>query len=255
MQAAQRLSARTAPFRGAAASAPVRARTVTVKASVAAQPASLTVKSADGADVGTEQLALKVARTETAKGLVHRYVVFTLQNRRRGTASTLTRSEVRGGGKKPYKQKGTGGARRGSSTSPLFPGGGVTFGPKPKDWSISMNKKERRLALATALQSAASDVVVVDSITQAAADGKTKSLASALSKVAGAGKKVLLVLDQADEMVMRAGRNLEKLTINVASSVQVYDVLNADVIVMEKAALHSINKTYGADGDAAESSA
>jgi hypothetical protein len=83
MQAAQRLSARTAPFRGAAASAPVRARTVTVKAAVAAQPASLPVKSADGVDVGTEQLALKVARTETAKGLVHRYVVYTLQNRRR----------------------------------------------------------------------------------------------------------------------------------------------------------------------------
>lgn len=245
MQAAQRLSARTAPFRGAAASAPVRARTVCVKAAVAAAPASLTVKSADGADVGTEQLALKVARPETAKGLVHRYVVYTLQNKRRGTASTLTRSEVRGGGKKPYKQKGTGNARRGSTTSPLFPGGGVTFGPKPKDWSISMNKKERRLALATALQSAASDVVVVDDIKQAAADGKTKSLVSALAKVAGADRKVLLVLGAADAMVMRAGRNVEKLTINVAANVQVYDVLNADVIVMEKSALQAINAAYG----------
>lgn len=224
-----------------------------VRAAVTAAPASLPVKSADGADAGTEQLALKVARPETAKGLVHRYVVYTLQNKRRGTASTLTRSEVRGGGKKPYKQKGTGNARRGSSTSPLFPGGGVTFGPKPKDWSISMNKKERRLALATALQSAASDVVVVDDIKQAAADGKTKSLVSALSKVAGgADRKVLLVLGEADAMVMRAGRNVEKLAINTADSVQVYDVLNADVIVMDKAALQTINSTYGA---AAESSA
>jgi large subunit ribosomal protein L4 len=211
----------------------------------------LPVKSADGADVGTEQLALKVARPETAKGLVHRYVVYTLQNKRRGTASTLTRSEVRGGGKKPYKQKGTGNARRGSSTSPLFPGGGVTFGPKPKDWSISMNKKERRLALATALQSAASDVVVVEDIKQAAADGKTKSLVSALSKIAGFDRKVLLVLGESDAMVMRAGRNVEKLTINVAANVQVYDVLNADVIVMEKSALQAINSAYGA----AESSA
>jgi hypothetical protein len=91
--------------------------------------------------------------------------------RRQGTASTLTRSDVRGGGKKPYKQKGTGNARRGSSTSPLFPGGGITFGPKPKDWSIKMNKKERRLALATALQSAAPDMLVVDAISS---DGKVR---------------------------------------------------------------------------------
>jgi large subunit ribosomal protein L4 len=116
-----------------------------------------------------------------------------------------------------------------------------------------MNKKERRLALATALQSAAGDVVVVDDIKQAAADGKTKSLVSAVSKVSGGAKKVLLVLSQYDAMVDRAGRNVENLTINVASSLQVYDVLNADVIVMEKGALQSINDTYGAA--AAESSA
>jgi len=155
---------------------------------------------------------------------------------------------VRGGGKKPYKQKGTGNARRGSSRSPLFPGGGVTFGPKPKDWSIKMNKKERRLALATALQSAADDMLVVDNVAAAAADGKTKSLVAALERVGASPMedKVLLVVAEADEMVMRAGRNIEKLAINTASAIKVFDVLNADVVIMEKAAVEQVNQMYGA---------
>jgi len=168
-----------------------------------------------------------------------------------GTASTLTRGEVRGGGKKPYKQKGTGGARRGSSTSPLFPGGGVTFGPKPKDWSIKMNKKERRLALATALASAAGDMTVVDSLAEVAADGKTKALVAAL---AGMGccpmeKKVLLIAAEAHEHVMRAGGNVERLAINTADAVQAFDVLNSEAIVIEKAALEKIAAALGG-GDA-----
>ena len=109
----------------------------------------------DGASAGTATLDVKVAKPDVAKGLVHKYVVMVRQNARRGTASTLTKSEVRGGGRKPFKQKGTGNARAGSSRTPLKPGGGVVFGPKPKDWSIKMNKKERRLAMATAIQSAA----------------------------------------------------------------------------------------------------
>ncbi|WIA30679.1 hypothetical protein OEZ86_000751 [Tetradesmus obliquus] len=221
-------------------------------AAVAAKPVDVPVKSADGASVGSEQLSLRVAPTDTAKGLVHRYLVYVQQNARRGTASTLTRSEVRGGGKKPYKQKGTGGARRGSSTSPLFPGGGISFGPKPKDWSIKMNKKERRLALATALQSAAADVVVVDSIADAVQDGKTKSLVSTLGKVgAAADKKTLLVLAAADEAVMRAGRNVAKLAINTADAIQVFDVLNADTIVLEKAALEAVKAAYAPAAEAA----
>lgn len=232
---------------------PSVARTVVVRAAVAAKPVDVPVKSADGAAVGSEQLSLRVAPNDTAKGLVHRYLVYVQQNARRGTASTLTRSEVRGGGKKPYKQKGTGNARRGSSTSPLFPGGGVTFGPKPKDWSIKMNKKERRLALATALQSAAADVVVVDSIADAVQDGKTKSLVGTLGKVgAAADKKTLLVLAAADETVMRAGRNVAKLAINTADAIQVFDVLNADTIVMEKAALEAVKAAYAPAAEAAQ---
>jgi large subunit ribosomal protein L4 len=150
---------------------------------------------------------------------------------------------VRGGGKKPYKQKGTGNARRGSSTSPLFPGGGVSFGPKPKDWSIKMNKKERRLALATALQSAAPDMVAVDAVS--VPDGKSKTLVSALAKAgADPAKKTLLIVAQADEMVRRAANNVEKLRVNTADALQVFDVLNADVVVLEKAAVDKLQQLY-----------
>mmetsp|Transcript_23784 Transcript_23784/g.52161 ORF Transcript_23784/g.52161 Transcript_23784/m.52161 type:complete len:243 (+) Transcript_23784:74-802(+) len=211
----------------------------------AVQTASLPVKTVDGADKGTEQLSLKVAE-ESAKGLVHRYLVMVQQNARRGTASTLTRSEVRGGGKKPYAQKGTGNARRGSNTSPLFPGGGVTFGPKPKDWSIKMNKKERRLALATALQSAAQDMVVVESLQGQVQDKKTKSLI-ALMETMGVSveKKTLIIVKEANENVMLAGRNIEKVAINTADKIDVFQVLNADKIVIEKDALAHINSFYG----------
>ena len=120
--------------------------------------------SFEGASAGTASLDLKTASPDVAKGLVHKYVVMVRQNARRGTASTLTKSEVRGGGRKPFKQKGTGNARAGSTRTPLKPGGGVIFGPKPKDWSIKMNKKERRLAMATAIQSASSAMIVVDAV-------------------------------------------------------------------------------------------
>lgn len=230
-----------------------RPRTVAVKAAITAKPVAVPVKTTDGATVGEEQLALKVAKPGTAKGLVHRYLVYVQTNGRRGTASTKTRSEVRGGGKKPYKQKGTGNARRGSSRSPLFPGGGVTFGPKPKDWSIRMNKKERRLALSTALQSAAGDIVVADDVTSAAADGKTRSLVNVLEQIgAPADKKTLLVLAAENEMVERAGRNVQKLAINVADKLRVFDILNADTIVIEKAALETVRAAYAPAADAAQ---
>jgi len=109
--------------------------------SVRAQAVTLPVLTFDGERAGEASLDLKCARPDTARAVVHRGVITELQNRRRGTASTLTRAEVRGGGRKPYRQKGTGRARRGSQRTPLRPGGGVIFGPKPKDWSIKMNKE------------------------------------------------------------------------------------------------------------------
>ena len=149
-------------------------------ACVRALAADVAKVSFEGASAGTASLDLKTASPDVAKGLVHKYVVMVRQNARRGTASTLTKSEVRGGGRKPFKQKGTGNARAGSNRTPLKPGGGVVFGPKPKDWSIKMNKKERRLAMATAIQSAAaaSSLIVVDSL--AGAVPKTKAMANAL---------------------------------------------------------------------------
>lgn len=202
-----------------------------------------------------------------------------------GTASTLTRSEVRGGGRKPYKQKGSGNARRGSRRSPLMPGGGISFGPKPRDWSIDMNKKERRLALATALQSAAADMLVVPNF-GALQVASTKALLAVLAAVGvqevrrgqqaqwcavllllGAkatlhrhwappglpqGEKTLIVLGQPNEAVYLSGRNVPTLAINTADRLQVFDVLGADRIVMERAALDYINEFYGSRSGEAE---
>ncbi|GFR45745.1 hypothetical protein Agub_g7161 [Astrephomene gubernaculifera] len=214
--------------------------------SAVAQPVTIPYKAVDGSDKGTQQLALKVAE-DTAKGLVHRYTVLVQQNARQGTASTLTRSEVRGGGKKPYSQKGTGNARRGSSVSPLFPGGGVSFGPKPKDWTISMNKKERRLAMATALQSAAPDMIVIDSLEGQLEDKKTKSMVSLLERVGVdvMERKVLLITKSERPNATLAGRNIAKLAMNTSSTIKVLDVLNADRIVIEAEALEHIQSSFG----------
>jgi len=246
MQASFRSATRGQAFRPAVAS-----RKSLICHASTLRSVSVPVKSADGAEKGTQDLTVKVAE-DSARGLVHRYMVMVQQNARRGTASTLTRSEVRGGGKKPYAQKGTGNARRGSSTSPLFAGGGVIFGPKPKDWKIKMNKKERRLALATALQSASSDILVVESLAGQVQDKKTKSLLALLSKVGiDHGRKTLLIIKEANDMLQLAGRNVEKLAINTADKISVFDVLNADKIIIEHAALEHINSFYGTEGDSA----
>lgn len=164
-----------------------------------------------------------------------------------GTASTLTRSEVQGGGKKPYAQKGTGNARQGSRRTPLRPGGGVVFGPKPRDWSIKMNKKERRLALGTALQSAAGVTTVVDAVTLTAP--KTAELVGALARLGAdpmqAGAHILLVVADASAELELAARNVAGLTLAKSGALNAYEVLKADRIVMDKAALDAIQDFYG----------
>jgi large subunit ribosomal protein L4 len=223
-----------------------RAQPQLVRAEAARATVSVPVKDFQGEDVGSVDLAVKVANDDTAKGLVHRYLVMARQNARAGTASTKTRAEVRGGGRKPLAQKGTGNARQGSKRTPLRPGGGVVFGPKPKDWSIKMNKKERRLALSTALHSAAGSTVTVRSLKSQFEDGpKTKTLVETLAKVgADPEEYTLLILNEQVDNVLMSARNIEKLEVNFASAVRVYDVLRADKIVIEEEALAYLNEFY-----------
>jgi large subunit ribosomal protein L4 len=208
--------------------------------------ATLPVRDTQGEDVGSAELSLKVAGDDTAKGLVHRYLVMARQNARSGTASTKTRAEVRGGGKKPYAQKGSGNARQGSKRTPLRPGGGVVFGPKPKDWGIKMNKKERRLALATALHSAAPSIITVrDLASQFTAGPKTRTLVDTLAKLGASPEEhTLLILNEQEDNVQISARNVEFVEVNFAQAVRVYDVLRADKIVVEEEALKYLQEFY-----------
>ena len=137
----------------------------------------------DGKKSGKVSLELKVAKETSANDLVHRAVLRQLANKRQGTASTLTRSEVRGGGRKPYKQKGTGRARQGSIRTPLRPGGGIIFGPKPRSYNLDMNRKERRLALRTALISRSSDIKTVEDFGSTIKTPKTKEMIEGLIRI------------------------------------------------------------------------
>lgn len=222
-----------------------------VNLSVNAVAAKVDKLSFDGSKAGSAELDLKVARNEVAKGLVHKYVVMVRQNARRGTASTKTRAEVRGGGRKPYKQKGTGNARQGSRTTPLRPGGGVTFGPKPKDWTIKMNKKEKRLAMATAIQSAAESMIVVEDLNAKVDTPKTKTISSALKTWGVAeGEKTYIITKEASQNIVLSTRNMAKVVQSNITHLNVYDVLNADKVVVEESALAYINDFYGANGGA-----
>ncbi|QDZ19410.1 chloroplast ribosomal protein L4 [Chloropicon primus] len=212
-----------------------------------AQVAEVAVLNETGEKTGTKSLDLKSAG-ENSKGLVHRYVVHVLRNQRQGTSSTKTRGEVRGGGRKPYQQKGTGNARRGSKRSPLIPGGGIIFGPKPRDWSAKMNKKERRLALSSALVNAAESITVVPDLDGKFDDMKTKSVVSALSSFGvEEGEKVLLITkNQENEGLYLGGRNIPKLCFNVMDNIHIYDLLNADKILMEESVVPYIEEKFGA---------
>eukprot|EP00471_Norrisiella_sphaerica_P005971 CAMPEP_0184487926 /NCGR_PEP_ID=MMETSP0113_2-20130426/10418_1 /TAXON_ID=91329 /ORGANISM="Norrisiella sphaerica, Strain BC52" /LENGTH=344 /DNA_ID=CAMNT_0026870363 /DNA_START=40 /DNA_END=1074 /DNA_ORIENTATION=- len=215
--------------------------------SIIADPVELQVKNFDGEVVGSESLSLKVARPETAKGLVHRYLMYARNSMRAGTASTKTRGEVRGGGKKPYNQKKTGNARQGSRRTPLRPGGGVIFGPKPRDFSVDMNQKERRIAMATALQSASQDFVVVENLDGKFDAPKTKGMVEFLSRVGTkpSEEKVLLVVEGQKRNALLSARNVDKLKINKPKSLRIVDVLGADKIVIEKGAFETMKSIFG----------
>jgi large subunit ribosomal protein L4 len=204
------------------------------------------VKNWQGEQVGEATLELKVAKEENASHIVHRALVMQTTNARQGTASTKTRAEVRGGGRKPWRQKGTGRARAGSIRSPLWRGGGVIFGPKPRDFNVKMNRKERRLALRTAFMSRNEDTVVVEAFGAQLERPKTKELISALSRWgANPESRILLVLSEITENVYLSARNISNIRLLLADSLNIYDVLAADKIVVTSEALAKIQEVYG----------
>ena len=210
--------------------------------------ASCVVRDWQGKEAGQASLDLKVAKETSAVDLMHRAVLRQQAHARQGTASTLTRSEVRGGGRKPYKQKGTGRARQGSIRTPLRPGGGIVFGPKPRTYNLAMNRKERRLALRTALMARIDDVIVVKDFGADLKAPKTREVVDALGRLGvAADAKVLIVLTAPSEVVRRSVRNLEKVKLITADQLNVFDLLHANSLVLGEEALATIQEVYGDD--------
>ena len=210
--------------------------------------ANCVVRDWHGKETGKASIDLKVAKETTAVDLMHRAVLRQQAHSRQGTASTLTRAEVRGGGRKPYKQKGTGRARQGSIRTPLRPGGGIVFGPKPRTYNLAMNRKERRLALRTALMARIDDVIVVKDFGAALEAPKTREVVDALGRLGvAADAKVLIVLTAPSEVVKRSVRNLEKVKLITADQLNVFDLLHANALVLGEEALATIQEVYGDD--------
>jgi large subunit ribosomal protein L4 len=199
----------------------------------------------DGKKAGTVSIDLKVAKETSSADLIHRAVLRQLANKRQGTASTLTRSEVRGGGRKPYKQKGTGRARQGSIRTPLRPGGGVIFGPKPRSYNLDMNRKESRLALRTALMSRIADIKTVEDFGSTVDQPKTSEIIKGLSRL-GIEKteKVLVILDAPSNVIKKSINNIEKVKLIAADQLNVFDILNANKLVIGESAINKIQEVY-----------
>ena len=210
--------------------------------------ANCTVLDWQGKETGESTIDLKTAKESSAADLLHRAVLRQQAHSRQGTASSLTRSEVRGGGRKPYKQKGTGRARQGSIRTPLRPGGGVIFGPKPRKYNLEMNRKERRLALRTALMSRISDVKIIKDFGSKLEVPKTSEIVSLLKRVGiDSDGKVLIILNNPSEIIKRSIRNLEKIKLISADQLNVFDLLNANSLVIGEDALSTIKEVYGND--------
>jgi large subunit ribosomal protein L4 len=208
--------------------------------------AQCVVRDWQGTESGSASLDLKVAKDTSAADLLHRAVVRQLAHARQGTASTLTRAEVAGGGRKPYKQKGTGRARQGSIRTPLRPGGGIIFGPKPRSYVLGMNRKERRLALRTALMSRVADITAVEGFGAGLDRPRTKDITAALQRLGiDPSAKVLLVLNTISDIVRLSVRNLPAVRLIAADQLNVYDLLHADKLVVSVEALNRIQEVYG----------
>ena len=205
--------------------------------------AEIKVVNMAGESVGTMNLSDAIFAADVNGAVLHMAVKSYLGNQRQGTQSTLTRTEVSGGGKKPWRQKGTGRARQGSTRSPQWTHGGIALGPKPRLYKSKMNKKVRKLAMISALSSkvAGGEMIVVDAITTA--EYKTKTMVKMLAAV-GAAKKVLVVLPEKDEKVLGSFANIPGVKVSLYNTLNVYDILNCDSFIVAKAAVEKIEEVY-----------
>ena len=196
-----------------------------------------------GKEVGEITLSDVIFGAEIKGAVLHAAVRTYLMNQRQGTQSTLTRSEVSGGGRKPWRQKGTGRARQGSTRSPQWTHGGIALGPKPRDYRIAMNKKTKRVALYSALSAkvAEGNLIVVDDIK--CAEYKTKTIVNMLNAL-GAEKKALIVLPEVDNLVIKSSANIPGVVTSVYSNINVYDILNADKFIVSKAAVEKLEEVF-----------
>jgi large subunit ribosomal protein L4 len=205
--------------------------------------ATLDVLSWENKKVGSVELSADVFEIPVKKEILQSMVRWQLAGRRQGTHKAKTKAEVSGGGKKPFKQKGTGNARQGSSRSPLMPGGGITFGPVPRDYSYSLNKKFKQLGLKTALSHLLSEgkILVVDEMTSK--EGKSKELFGRLSKM-GLNKALMVDLE-ADVKFSRASRNLAKFQFRTVDGLNVYDLLKYETAILTKGSIQKIQERCG----------
>ena len=204
--------------------------------------ANVSVYNIEGKEVGTIDLNDAVFGVEVNEHLVHMAVVSQLANNRQGTQKAKTRSEVSGGGRKPWRQKGTGHARQGSTRSPQWTGGGVVFAPKPRDYSFKMNKKEKRIALLSALSSKVADnkIVVLDAFNLD--EVKTKKFAEVMSNLKV--DKALVVIEGENKNVVLSGRNIPTVKVSATNEINTYDVLKYETLVVTKAAVEKLEEVY-----------
>ena len=204
---------------------------------------TLNVVNMGGQVVGTIELSEKIFAAEMNEAAVHAVVRAYLLNQRQGTQSALTRAEVSGGGRKPWKQKGTGHARQGSTRAPQWTHGGIVFAPKPRSYRVSINKKVKKIALFSALSAkvAEGELIVVDNI--ASADYKTKPMVQFLSAI-GANSKTLVVLPEADKKVIKSMANIEGVATTPVNAINVYNILKYGKLVMAKDAVAKIEEVY-----------
>jgi len=205
--------------------------------------ANVTVYNMNGESVGSIELNDKVFGTEVNKSVLHSVVRAYLLNQRQGTQSTLTRTEVSGGGRKPWRQKGTGRARQGSTRAPQWTHGGVALGPKPRSYRVSINKKVKRVAMTSALSSKvqAGELIVVDNI--ALGEYKTKAVAAML-KALEADKKAYIVTETVNPMFVKSASNIPTVKTTPVNSINVYDILNSNKMIVSKEAVMKIEEVY-----------